>query len=120
MDFTEAWDDYMERYEAYAMESIERLKRDQKMEMYRLKQNHEITPKKFNQSKKLAQYRALEKNNKATRAYDEAIFFKAVADQLEDYEQFTSYAKDEIKLERMEMQLNKKHTAFMSNFLKRI
>ena len=48
MDFTEAWDDYMERYEAYAMESIERLKREQKMEMYRLKQNHEITPKKFN------------------------------------------------------------------------
>ena len=98
----------MERYEAYAMESIERLKRQQKMEMYRLKQNHEITPKKFNQSKKLAQYRALEKNNKATRQYDEAIFFKAVADQLEDYEQYTTFAKDEIKLERMEQQLKKK------------
>ena len=52
--------------------------------------------------------------------YDEAIFFKAVADQLEDYEQYTNYAKDELKFERLEQQLNKKHTAFMSNFLKRI
>ena len=59
-EFTSAWDEYMQQYENTAIMSIERLKSEQEQEVFNLRQSYENSPRKYNRSKKLTQYRAME------------------------------------------------------------
>jgi len=87
----------MAQYEATAIESIERLRSQQEHEIFNLRQKHEYSPKKYNRSKKLTQYRALENKHFRTKNYDGATYFKYLADELEEFEKMTQHEKDEQK-----------------------
>ena len=50
----------MQQYENTAIMSIERLKSEQEQEVFNLRQSYENSPRKYNRSKKLTQYRAME------------------------------------------------------------
>ena len=110
----------MAQYEATAIESIERLKSEQEGEIFALRQRFDFSPRKYNRSKKLTQYRALESKHFATKNYDGATYFKYLADELEEFEKLTAAEKEEQKFGRAEQTILRKQASFMSNFLKRI
>ena len=110
----------MQQYENTAIQSIEKLKMEQESEIFTLRQRYEMSPRKYNRSKKLTQYRAMEQKHFSTKNYDGATYFKYLADELEEFEKMTQDEKDQMKLDRQEQQLVKKQTTFMSNFLKRV
>ena len=85
----------MQQYENTAIESIERLKREQESEIYALRQKHDASPSKFSRSKKLTQYRAMEQRHFSTKNYDGATYFKYLADELEEFERLTLVEKEE-------------------------
>ena len=62
----------------------------------------------------------MEQKHFSTKNYDGATYFKYLADELEEFEKLTQLEKDQQKYERVETQMVKKQTTFMSNFLKRI
>ena len=110
----------MSQYEATAIESIERLNAEQHNELIMLRQKFNGSARKYTRSKKLTQYRALENKHFSTKNYDGATYFKYLADELEEFEKLAQDEKEEQKYERNEQHVIKKHTTFMSNFLKRI
>ena len=79
----------MTQYEQTAIESIERLKQEQEGEIYALRQRFSMSPRKYNKSKKLTQYRAMEQKHFSTKNYDGATYFKYLADELEEFEKLT-------------------------------
>ena len=54
-----------------------------------------MSPSKFTASKKLTQYRVMEKKHFSTKNYDGATYFKYLADELEEYEKLTQMEKGE-------------------------
>ena len=78
-----------------------------------------MSARKYNRSKKLTQYRAMEQKHFSTKNYDGATYFKYLADELEEFEKLTQDEKEHQKYERFEEQLIRKQTNFMSNFLKK-
>jgi len=119
-EFTNAWDEYMQSYEVTAIESIQRLKKEQESEIAAMRQSYQGSPHKYNKSKKLTQYRTLEQKNFATKNYDGATYFKYLGDELEEFEKLTAMERDDFKYIKLEEQKLKSQTVFMTNFLKRI
>ena len=95
-----AWDDYMQQYENTAIQSIERLRSEQESEIFSLRNHFINSPRKYNRSKKLTQYRAMEQKHFSTKNYDGATYFKYLADELEEFEKLTQNEREQIKLER--------------------
>ena len=110
----------MQQYEITAIDSIERLKQEQEGEIMALRERFELSDKKFARSKKLSQYRVMEKKHFSTKNYDGATYFKYLADELEEFERMAASEKQEQQYERQENHLLKKQATFMTNFLKRI
>ena len=92
----------MTQYERTAIESIERLKDEQDGEIMAMRQRYDSSPRKYNQSKKLTQYRAMERKHFSTKNYDGATYFKYLADELEEFEKLTQMEKEEQKYDRVE------------------
>lgn len=92
----------MTQYERTALESIDRLRRQQEQELFELRQQFTYSPHKFNQSKKLTQYRAMEHKHFSTKNYDGATYFKYLADELEEFEKLTQQEKNMLKFQKNE------------------
>ena len=90
------------------------------MELYDLRLQYQQSPRKFTKSKKLNNYRNLERKNFSTKNYDGASYFKYLADELENFERVAEEEKHLVKFERQENLIKKKQEGFMNNFLKRI
>jgi len=65
-----------------------------------MRQRFDQSATKYNRSKKLTQYRALENKHFTTKNYDGATYFKYLADELEEFEKLTQIEKDEQKYEQ--------------------
>ena len=67
---------------------------EQESDIYSLRQRYEMSPRKYNRSKKLTSYRAMEQKHFSTKNYDGATYFKYLADELEEFEKMTQDEKD--------------------------
>ena len=120
-EFTQAWDDYMAQYEQAAFESIEKLKLDHYQEILALRASYGQSPKeKFTISKKLVQFRNMEKKSFIQKNYDGATYFKYLADELEQLEREAHQDKILERFEKQERIYRKKQETFMINFLRRV
>jgi hypothetical protein len=119
-EFTRAWDQYMAQYEQTAFNSIDRLKKEQEVEILNMRQVFTMSPGKYTKSKKLNNYRTMEKKTFAAKNYDGASYFKYLADELETFERLAEGEKHREKFEKHERLIRKRQDTFMNNFLKRV
>ena len=83
MEFTHAWDVYMQDYEAAAYESLRKMRDKQDMEVVNLRQEILSRYHKFTLSKSCVELRAQERRHFQVKEYIKANELREKADEME-------------------------------------
>ncbi|CDW77949.1 ca2+-binding protein (ef-hand superfamily) [Stylonychia lemnae] len=121
LEFSNAWDKYMQDYEAAAYKSLEKLKEKHDEEILQAREQLKIQyPVIYTLSKELMDLRNLEKKNFALKEYQKAENYKRQADKMERDERQVQEQQQAEKIEREIVKLKGKQQAALNSLLKRI